>query len=220
MAPAVPEGVVEHGTGTERADVLDEVLARTRGPVALGEPAGFASPPGEQQRLEATAVGVLHEVQLVVGGERIDAGHQPMVGGGHLDLVGGHGRVGDELAAEGLRKDGEAAGRLDAVGPGQVQRRVGAVQRHPPTALLHPGAQSPLGPLRGPHIAGVAHQQAASVQTGSVLVGGIDPGAHVGMLGQQAEQLAAGEIDVVVLAAGHQAGVDAPLSWRFSSRHA
>ena len=70
------------------------------GPVGLREALRCSPPAGVQQRAQASAILVLGEVQLVVDVERLDAGHQPMVGIRDPDPVRLDRGVGHELAAQ------------------------------------------------------------------------------------------------------------------------
>ena len=73
MAPAVAERVVQHRPVAERPEVLDQVALRPVRPVGLGEAGRLALPRGVEERVEAGLVVVLHQVQLVVGLELVDA---------------------------------------------------------------------------------------------------------------------------------------------------
>ena len=75
-------------------------------------------------------------------------GDQPVVGVGHLHRVRLDRRVGDELAAQRVGPQREHPGRLDAVGPAEIERGVGAVQRNPSSAALDPRRGWRAAPLR------------------------------------------------------------------------
>jgi hypothetical protein len=131
------------------------------------------------------------------------------IGLGRLDAVGLDRRVGDELAAERVGPQREDPRAVDAVRSAEIERRVRAVQRDPPSALLDPGADRPLRVLRRSDVARVADEDAAARDRIGVLVVRLHSDAHVLVLGEQGQQLATGEIDVVVLPAGDEGDVDA-----------
>ena len=68
------QGVVAGERRTMAEQVLHEVGVGPRGPVGFGEPGRLPPPPRVEQWGQGLAVGVLHQVQLVVGLERFDPG--------------------------------------------------------------------------------------------------------------------------------------------------
>ena len=153
---------------------------------------------------------VLAQVELVLGLPGLDARHQRVVLGGfaHGDAVGLDGGVGDELAAERLHEDGVVARAVDAVGL-EVHDGVGAVRGEPALAARHEIAHGLLLLDGGVHVAGVADEEVGGGDGLGVRVVLEHAHAHVAVLVEQLEQLEAGEVDVVPLAAGDEAGVDA-----------
>ena len=70
-----------------------------------------------QKNLKSFPVWVFHEVELIIGLERLNSRDQPMLVGRYLDRVGSDRRVSDELAPKGLYPMRESTGRLHPVRP-------------------------------------------------------------------------------------------------------
>ena len=82
-------------------------------PVRFRERGSLPPPARVDQFLERVPIGIFHQIQLVVDLKWVDAGCQPVTAWGHLDEIRSYGRVGDELASEGVSPIWEATRGFD-----------------------------------------------------------------------------------------------------------
>ena len=126
-------------------------------------------------------------------------------------------RVRQELAAErvGPHWDGSRRAVRPLFGSvGRVQHAVRAVQGHPAAAALDPRSNGLLLVGRRAQIARVGHEKVRRRDGGDITEVLRHPDPHVIVDGEQLQELEPGEVEVVVLAATDQVGVDASLTLR------
>jgi len=118
-------------------------------------------------------------------------------------------RVGQELPAQHLREPAQHPGRpVRAAGRGRrIDRRVRPVQRQPPSAPRHEPGQGVGLRWRGPHVAGVTHEQIGPLQRVQAAVVLEHAGTDLLPRAEQAEQLIPRVVEVVPPAAADQDGV-------------
>ncbi len=176
-------------------------------PLALRETGGFAFEGGLHQRVDRR--GCLGQIELVDNFKVCDPVRQLVIVVDHLDRELADRRMRDELRAEHFHHIGAIIGRIDQAFGGEDQDRVGAVERHPLAALVHPRLDL-RGLFRRRHqVAGVGDEEAALVEPLQPRIVCGDRGADVRVFGQQLEDLEPRIVDIVVLARGDEMGVDA-----------
>ena len=67
MSAAMSKGVIQNGTLTYIAKIHNQMCRVALIPIVFGESSRFTLPCGVQQRLKCGTVGVIAEIQLVVG---------------------------------------------------------------------------------------------------------------------------------------------------------
>ena len=78
MSAAMSKGVIQNGASTQISKIHNQMCRVALIPIVFDKSCRFTLPCGVQQRLKCGTVGVIAEIQLVVGVKSFDARYKPM----------------------------------------------------------------------------------------------------------------------------------------------